>query len=35
MTLWAFLGVEVRIVDWNDRPVPPGTVGETWSAAMS
>ena len=28
MTLWAFLGVEVRIVDGNDRPVPPGTVGE-------
>jgi long-chain acyl-CoA synthetase len=24
----AALGVEVRIVDENDRPVPPGTVGE-------
>ncbi|MGA8649486.1 MAG: long-chain-fatty-acid--CoA ligase [Xanthobacteraceae bacterium] len=24
----AFLGVEVRIVDGDDRPVPPGTVGE-------
>jgi long-chain acyl-CoA synthetase len=24
----AALGVEVRIVDHNDRPVPPGTVGE-------
>jgi long-chain acyl-CoA synthetase len=24
----AFLGVEVMIVDENDRPVPPGTVGE-------